>query len=286
MPVFNFNEHRICMNYHSHTQVGFKYAEMKKGETLSCSQMKHHHLFFIMKGSVNASCDMQKKTVEANSVFLVPAFSYSDIQITQDAHIMIHMFDHLAELCDKFALTSLKPFCEKKKYEFASLPLTEPFLSFLHLLRYYLVDQMLCRHMFDLKHKELFLLFRAFYSKEDCSQIFYPLVKGNINFVSDVKKNYKNVKTIEELANICNLSLPTFNRKFKQNFNTSPYKWILEQKINAIKSSLLNQDKSIYEIADELNFSSPAHLTTFCKVHLKMTPTDFRRKYAIDGNSQ
>jgi len=283
MTVSNFNEHKLCHNYNTGVGTGFKTIKLNKGDTFVETPTKFNHLFFIRKGKIAVSFDETKGIFNADSVFFIPKYSCIEIEVIEDTFVLYHEFDDLVHLCGTFELSNLVSFCKNRGYEFESFPIPKALIEYSDTMCYYLEEQLLCRRMFDIKHQELFLLLSTFYSKEDCAKMFFPIICENPDFMNQVMVYYNKAKNINELAEKCNLSVPTFNRKFKQCFKTSPYRWMLSKKTEEIKKKLLNLDVAISEIIEEFDFSSSSHFTSYCKMHLKMTPTEYRRKYATKG---
>ena len=58
----------------------------------------------------------------------------------------------------------------------------------------------------------------------------------------------------------------------------SPLKYINMKKIDAAREMLINDKKSITEIAFDLGFSSSQYFSTFFKKHSSFTPDEFRRE--------
>lgn len=81
-----------------------------------------------------------------------------------------------------------------------------------------------------------------------------------------IDRNIYEALSIEMLANEANLSSSQVNRIFKKAFETTPYDYILSQKINTAKLLLRNTNLTIKEIAYKLNFADEHY---FSNVFLK-----------------
>ena len=275
------DEHIICSNYISGKAVGFKRHVLKKDETIQIpSDNNWNCIFFFLEGKVEYAIDdpRAKEQANENEMIFVPKLTYFICTALEETTIISHEFEKLINLCDKFALQSLFPYCNLEgKERTECLPIHKPLKDFLDLLFYYLKIGMLCKHMHEVKQKELFLLLRAFYTKEENAAFFYPIISKNMDFKSQVYNHYLKVKTVQELASLCNLSLATFNRLFSENFRDAPYAWMQKQKAKLIANRLSNKEIALSEIIDEFDFSSAAHLTLFCKKYLEMTPSQYRK---------
>lgn len=235
-------------------------------------------MFFVRRGEIEVLCNEHLKVFKAGELFLVPKSSECAGRILADSNLVVHIFDNLLNLCERFALEDLEPFANKITYGFCSLDICRPISDYLDLLVFYLEQGLLCEHILAIKQTELFMLFRAFYKKEECASLFYPIICNNMDFKNMVLENYQNSKTVQDLADACCLSLTTFNRKFKKFFGDSPYNWMLKQKSKHIQMKLRNGNIPICDIIEEYGFSSAGHFTSYCRAHFNMTPTQLRRK--------
>lgn len=51
-----------------------------------------------------------------------------------------------------------------------------------------------------------------------------------MNFKDFVLANYKQVKDVKDFAEKAHLSLSTFNRRFRENFNASAHQWLVSKR--------------------------------------------------------
>jgi AraC-type DNA-binding domain-containing proteins len=253
--------------------------EIKKGESLSFMPTRYYYLFFVLKGELLVWSDNSELNVCAESLFLIPFDSKLELTAVEDVHFVVHSFSNVDLLCEQFELSALNLSTERMNFKVRALPIASPIQSFLTLLESYMKNKVLGGYLLNLKHKELIILLKTFYTKEECVDMFFSVIKGSTSFVNAVIDSYKNAKTIKDLADFCNLSLPTFNRKFKRNFKKSPYQWILMQKADDVKILLLNHEVAICDIIEDYGFSSAAHFTSFCKKQIGMTPSEFRKTH-------
>lgn len=282
MKLLYFNEHRFCENYTAEDSLSFRCLDLKKGEIIPSIEKTSNYLFFVRKGEIEVLCNEYRKVIKSGELILIPKSSESAVRVLNNANIVIHVFDSLLNLCDRYAIEKLEIYASKVKYDFVPSKIAEPLYSFLDLLTFYLDEKMLCRHMQEIKQTEMFMLFRAFYTKEECATIFYPLLSSNMDFKNMVLDNYQKAKRVQDLANLCCLSLTTFNRKFRLFFKDSPYNWMLKQKAKHIQMKLRNSNIPICDIIEEYGFSSSGHFTSYCKTHFNMTPTQLRKKLSAE----
>jgi len=89
------------------------------------------------------------------------------------------------------------------------------------------------------------------------SELFSP---GKLKFTSIVENNLFSNITIEELAFVCNMSLSSFKREFKRNFNNTPAKYIKTKRLEKAAELISNSTDSISGIAYDCGFQDA---TTF-----------------------
>ncbi len=129
----------------------------------------------------------------------------------------------------------------------------------------------------ELKKKELFYLLSGYYTAEELSHFFHPLMGNNSRFMDFVWKNYKKVRTVIEFAALYNSSVSNFEKKFRLTFGISPYKWMNQRRIDEVYQEVIATDKPIGQIAEEQKFLSLPQFTDYCKKHLGYPPGKLRR---------
>ena len=90
---------------------------------------------------------------------------------------------------------------------------------------------------------------------------FLPISDKDRVFQEIVMQNYMYVKDVQELSEKCGYTcVKTFTRHFKKYFKTTPYKWILDRKMEEIRYLVLSSSLPITKIAEIYNFKSVSHL--------------------------
>ena len=84
--------------------------------------------------------------------------------------------------------------------------------------------------------------------------------------------------SVTALAELAGFSENHFRVQFKKITDMSPLKYINMKKNDAAREMLINDKKSITEIAFDLGFSSSQYFSTFFKKHSSFTPDEFRRE--------
>jgi AraC-like DNA-binding protein len=278
MQLLYVQEHLTCKNYVSDFHIGFSYHEAKEGEQLHLIDKYFNHFVFLLEGEVMVSCNEFRNHLcrEGEMIFIAQDAESTSETLTEVRYVLLS-FDNQFTLCDQLALESLQS-NDKRPAIFNKLDVRPPLQLVLDSVLFYLEHKIQCRHLHAIKQKELFLIFRAFYSKEEMARFLAPMLNKNLDFKAFVLQHYQEVKTVEELAAMCKLSVRSFNRKFNEFFGDSPYSWMLKQKSRHIKTRLADGKTTFGSIIKEYGFSSPAHFTTYCKKQFGESPSRLRKQ--------
>lgn len=277
MQILQHFGHSNCQSNTSDYKVNFVQMKLSAGKVISNGDKSMFYFSFIMKGVVTAKLgDYPIVTFRAGEMMFVP--KYMDVTITalEDVESVIFVYNKPINLCEKKAIEDAKKVKDQLTYEFKSLPMNEAIYTFINQLIKYMDDGVYCTGLLQMKTTELFLIIMHYYSDIDKIIFFYHAIYSSMDFHDTVLANYKKVKTIVELATLCNMSLSDFNRKFRFEFRDTPYSWMLKRKSELIKMRLRDNGATIKAIALEYGFSSPAHFNTFCKKQLGGTPIQIK----------
>ncbi len=109
-----------------------------------------------------------------------------------------------------------------------------------------------------------------FLSKEDIEKVYYAreIISGNM------EKPY----SIRELARISGLNEFKLKKGFRDVFDTTVFKYLLEIRMNHGKRMMiLDNNKSIGEIATVVGYKNPTHFTAAFKRHFGYLPSDLKK---------
>lgn len=212
-----------------------------------------------------------------NSMLFLSAHSNCMLTAKTDANLLVMGFGELYNLCDKFTFQSLTPIQELLKYELEPLDVREPLNSFLSLMERYLDDGFEVKNLFKEKLKELFIIFRAYYSKEELVMFFSPLVAKSMDFKVMALTSFAYNITLDEWAEACHYNKRAFQRYFREVFGVAPEQWVAMEKAKQIRYYLSVTGISLKEITEKLCFDSAVHLNKFCQTWFGMSPTDLKK---------
>lgn len=283
MKLHYKREYTSCTNYTAEAYNGFGLENFVKGADFSSSSIavKTNFLIFILEGEMQITKDHENpQSVTAGEFIFMPFHSDYEIRIKHSGRcIYMSFFYNDIQLCDKFLLESYRKQVIDFHPVFEPLPIREPLTYFLDSMRHYLEGGVNCKHLHALKEKELFIILRSFYRKEEVVNLFYDIIGSDINFKGAVISNVDKVQSREELAALLNISVSDLVRKFKREFGEPVYTWLMKHKKRRILERISLPGVSIKDVIYDFNFSSAANFNKYCKRNFGCTPTDlFNRK--------
>lgn len=86
---------------------------------------------------------------------------------------------------------------------------------------------------------------------------------------------------LEDLAGTVSLSRYHFCRLFKQSVGTSPYQYILQQRVEKARQLLRRQELSLVDVALASGFASQSHFSRHFHQQVGVTPKVYRQKLRI-----
>lgn len=92
-----------------------------------------------------------------------------------------------------------------------------------------------------------------------------------------IHTNHTSIITLEDLAQLCHMSVYHFIRTFKRYLNVTPHEYLLSYRLNQAKQMLHTSSRSIESIAVECGFNSASHFARAFKASTQITPTQFRK---------
>lgn len=271
-------EHQSCKHYLAQTGTGFAYKKLEADMPLVLDTSTHHLLIF-MEGSCVIDCDrFAGRIFSGGEMVLIPMSAAFSGTANSPLRFVDMRFETPVSCCDKIVLRSYSHFKSKIRYDFRPMPVRRPLPEFCDMLAYTLGSGMYCEHFHEMKHMELFFYLRSYYSKEEITELLYPIVERSMDFKAFVCQNFGKVDSLDELVSLSNMSKRTFFRRFKAEFNMTAYQWMLKQTCNSIIGELSKQEAVPKDVAEKLGFDSASNFCNFCKRNMGFTPTELAQK--------
>lgn len=141
--------------------------------------------------------------------------------------------------------------------------------------------------LMELKFRELIILTATRGGCHRLNGYFAELCRtGKPSLRQVMEDNYTYSLKLREYARLSRRSLSAFKREFKQQFGTTPGKWLIQKRLKQARYLLQNTDKSVTEVTFESGFRNNSHFSRVFRETFGMTPMECKkqqnsaRKYA------
>ena len=236
-----------------------------------------HSIVYIVNGKARINTyDGNEIIVENGEMLFMPRDSYTISDYLRNGNTMevyLLFFDH--EIAMKF-LSSYK---SKTRAINTICKLQTPdniilYLENIHRLRF---DNHHDKALLELKLLEFLHLI----SQENRENFIATLQaseshKQKRDIASIMSEHFDKNLTVADFAALSGRSLSTFNREFKQRFNKTPKKWLIEKKMAKAKK-LLTAGLNVTESAFEVGYSNISNFIKAYKSVYKQTPKDMQK---------
>lgn len=85
--------------------------------------------------------------------------------------------------------------------------------------------------------------------------------------------------TLANIADYFHLSPGYLSVIFSKNTGTTLKNYLINERINTAKDMLINTDKNIYEIANEIGYKTAQHFSVIFKKSTGLTPSAYQAKH-------
>jgi AraC family transcriptional regulator len=100
-----------------------------------------------------------------------------------------------------------------------------------------------------------------------------------------MQENYHDQCSLKELSEIAGMSSYHFIRTFKKSVGKTPYEYLLDVKIDQVKTLLGKKEMTIMEICLECGFNDVSHFTRLFKKKTGVTPSEYRNILLVRYNN-
>lgn len=251
----NFDKQEDYMNYVLNSTSDFSLHIFNRGEKVSIKNDHKNCIIFIVSGKIGLKKENYKsKIFYENSMFFVSADNtLYYLQALENTKIILLKIINIQLFYKKLSLDKISIYCPQESVELEAIGIEENLYYFLHGIILYFRNNISCIHFNNIKKDEFFLIMNSFYEKKTLARFLSSIILNQNDFINTVIKKYTPTCSVEELASNCNMSAKTLTRKFKEQFNTTPYQWLMQQRNEAI-SIKIDQGESMQQIADDFNF--------------------------------
>lgn len=247
-----------------------------------------YEMVIVLKGSAMHVVDDEQYMIQKGDVFVVGnkiSHGYRDTKDFQICNIMFRKeqvydwFQDIKKLAGFHALFILEPHLTSESRFCSRLSLTPIDSSVVNTILENLIN--------EFNHAEsgsidmiqaLFMQLVVFLSRRyNMDNGIMPNLLINIaRSVSYTESHFNKKVSIEDLAEISNLSVRHFNRCFKVAYKTTPIHYLTMLRLECAKNLLMSTNKGITEIALQSGFQDINYFSRIYKRNVGMSPREYR----------
>lgn len=280
MEISGKAELQRCFRYEKETPLTVEIRKLEKEFTEEITFRKNA-IVFMTKGKIRFILrDHPEKTLHEGEFIFIPVGGVIRYVVMKEARITIVRTNGKVNLCEGCRIEELYlRSAPKQGYstEISTLAINRPIGLFLEGLCEAVQDGFLCRDYFDTKAKEMFILLKAYYPREELRDFFSLILTPDTMFSEHIRANYQKYATTKELANAMHMTPKVFSKKFIRIFGELPTDWLRKEKAKSVYLELYTGQQQLVQIVDKYNFSSQSHLNKFCKREFGKNPGEIRK---------
>ncbi|MDF9800128.1 AraC-like DNA-binding protein [Catalinimonas alkaloidigena] len=133
------------------------------------------------------------------------------------------------------------------------------------------------KSLVEIKFKEL--LFNIVLNTKNKAVLNYfnsITLDAKLTIENTMTENFLHDLAIIDYAKLCGKSLSSFKREFKEYFNTTPGKWLMDKRIEHATNLLLGTDMTVSQIGYESGFKNSSHFSRSFKKKLNLSPNRYK----------
>lgn len=148
------------------------------------------------------------------------------------------------------------------------------------IFQYFYNQAILSEDLLDLKIREILLLLLSSKKVEEITLLLKHFVnKRTSSFKEVIEKHVFSKISLQELSQLCNMSLSTFKRHFKNIYQASPKEYFYAKRLENSSKLLLTSEYSISQIAVICGFKTTAHFSKKFKEKFGVPPSRYKMSF-------
>jgi AraC family transcriptional regulator, exoenzyme S synthesis regulatory protein ExsA len=237
---------------------------------------------YFLGGKTKINSPYEQKEIEHEESVVLKCGSYfADLlkyNTVQSYEILVfHLYPDLLRKIYKHQIPAFIKSTENKPFIHKVFPhdIIKKFIESLYF--YFDNPELVNDELLELKIKELVLLLVQTKNAESIVSLFSDLfTPRNLNIKEVVNNHLFSNLSIDDLANLSNLSVSTFNRTFQSMFNNTPANYIKIKRLERAKELLSISSLTVSEIAFQTCFNDLAHFSRSFKTAYNCSPSEYR----------
>jgi len=146
------------------------------------------------------------------------------------------------------------------------------------LIPYFTAENIPSEDLLELKFRELLLNIITNPANKELNGYLRSLLSSKAEQLQQIMEaNCLFNLSVEDYAKLCNRSISSFKRDFREVYKTNPGHWLLTKKLNYSSHLLLTTDKTINDISIESGFENSSHYSKAFKKRFGLSPIQYRQ---------
>lgn len=130
--------------------------------------------------------------------------------------------------------------------------------------------------LLHVKFEELMVYLQQIFGSAFLTSLLRPQNTRTRHFSQIVESTKLSRLSLQEIAFLCHMSVSTLKREFQKQYQTTPSKWFLEQRLQHAAYLLKTHGKRPIDLFDEVGFESLSTFTQSFKKMYGITPKQFQ----------
>ena len=145
------------------------------------------------------------------------------------------------------------------------------------IMQYFYNQHVVSEEIVKIKIKEILLLLLSSKKAEEVALLLEHFVnKRTASFKEVIETHVLSEISLEELSQLCNMSISTFKRHFKKIYNVTPNEYLFDKRLENSKKLLATSEQSIDDIALLSGFKTTAHFSRKFKEKYTIPPSQYK----------
>lgn len=271
--LLNAEEHLACKHYKADISSSFGYFELSAKENLPLLDTKNNAILFIKSGIISVDCaNFKNRKFQGGEIILIPSHVDSKIKIEVDCQILICSFDIPLNHCDNLTINRTSQLISAEEFDFSPIPIKETMGMFIDLMIRYVQDKINCEHLQECKQKEIFAIFKCYYTEKELAMLFHGLSTEFYELKSKIFENCNKYSGTQAMADFTGMSRRKFENVFKNIFGDTYANWMLKHNGNILGYTATKPGATMNDLMECCNINSLATLNRICRKCFGCTP--------------
>jgi AraC-like DNA-binding protein len=245
---------------------------------------KSDYIVYVLSGKKTWETRQKSWTIEIGEALYIKKGANVLHQSFDESFCMLGFFISddiiratIEELKGKVAIPAKMEPTHENIVQLESIPNLESFYQ--SMLFYFRSSQAPMSSILELKAKELLMHIIHAGNHLELSAYFNAVANSqspSLPHIMEANFNYN--LQLGQFAELCNRSLSSFKRDFKDYYQTTPGKWLLEKRLKYAANRLISTEMSISEVAYESGFEDISHFGKTFREEYGKSPSKFRKE--------